>query len=49
MQGFDEESARVIVKTALKGEILTVNEYLILLVTKEEFGKNSKVLSKLNY
>lgn len=46
VQGLDEESARVIVKTVLKAEILTVNESLLLLVTKEEYFKNSKVISK---
>lgn len=45
VQGLDEESARVIVMTAPKGETLTVNEFLLLLVTKEEYAKFSKVLS----
>lgn len=46
VQGLDEESARVIVKTTLKGEVLTVNEFLLSLVTKEEYAKYSKLLSK---
>lgn len=33
-------------KTALKDEMLTVNECLLLIVTKEEYAKNSKILSK---
>lgn len=49
VQGLDEESARVIVKTALKGDVLTLNELFVLLVTKEEYGKNAKVLSQYRF
>lgn len=46
VQGLDDEAGRIIVKTALKSEILTLNEFLLVTVTKDEFSKNSKILSK---
>lgn len=46
VQGWDDNSGRIIVKTALKGEILTLNELFVIAVTKEEYSKGSKVLSK---
>lgn len=45
VQGFDDEAGRIIVKTALKNEILNLNEFLLVTVTKEEFTKNSKIIS----
>lgn len=46
VQGLDDEGSRVIVKTSLKNEILNVNEFLLVPVTKEEFAKGCKVISK---
>lgn len=47
MEGFDDEAGRVIVKTAVKGLILSLNEFLLELVTKDEYIKSSKVISML--
>ncbi|KAJ8971781.1 hypothetical protein NQ317_004345 [Molorchus minor] len=49
VQGFDDEAGRVIVRTALKGDILTINEYLIVVVSNEEYVKNSKVLNNAKF
>lgn len=46
MQGFDEEAGRVIVKVYPKGEIVNINEFMLVPVIKEEFSKGSKILSK---
>lgn len=49
VEGFDDEAGRVIVKTSLKGLILSLNEFLLELVTKDEYIKSSKVISMLPY
>ncbi|KAK4875455.1 hypothetical protein RN001_011877 [Aquatica leii] len=49
VQGFDEEAGRVIVKTSLDGLILTLNEFLLVPVTKEEYSKSSKVINIQKY
>ena len=46
VQGLDDENCRAIVKTAITNEILSLNEFLIVLVNKEEFEKNSRVISE---
>lgn len=46
VQGLDDEAGRVIVRTALKGEVLTLHEFLVIPVTKEEYARNSKILSE---
>jgi len=46
IEGFDEDVGRLIVKMALSGNIVSINECTVQAVTKEEFLKNSKVLSK---
>jgi len=46
IEGFDEDVGRLIVKMALNGNIVSINECTVQAVTKEEFLKNSKVLSK---
>lgn len=46
IEGFDEDVGRLIVKMALGGNTISINECLVQAVTKEEFLKNSKVLSK---
>lgn len=46
VQGFDEEAGRIILKTAINNKILNVNEILVQLVTKTEYTKFSKYLSK---
>lgn len=44
--GFDDESGRFIIKTAINNSNLSLNEFLVTPVTKEEYLKNSKVISK---
>nr|CAH7735414.1 unnamed protein product [Callosobruchus chinensis] len=43
--GLDEEASRVIVKTALKEAILSLNEFVLVPVNEEEYTRNSKILS----
>lgn len=45
IEGFDQDAGRLIVKMALSGNIISVNECLVQIVTKAEYMKNSKVLS----
>ncbi|XP_050504385.1 G-patch domain and KOW motifs-containing protein isoform X3 [Diabrotica virgifera virgifera] len=45
VQGLDDEAGRVVVKTSLKSNILTLNEFMLVAVTKEEYLKSSKVIS----
>ncbi|XP_057667596.1 G-patch domain and KOW motifs-containing protein homolog 1 [Diorhabda carinulata] len=49
VQGLDDEAGRVIVKTSLKSEILTFNEFMLVPVTKEEYSKNSKVINSAKF
>ncbi|XP_023018662.2 G-patch domain and KOW motifs-containing protein [Leptinotarsa decemlineata] len=49
VQGFDDQDGKVIVRTSLKGEILTLNEFLVVPVTKEEYLKYSRLLNKTKY
>ncbi|XP_077270370.1 G-patch domain and KOW motifs-containing protein-like isoform X2 [Temnothorax americanus] len=44
IEGFDD-AGRLIVKMALNGNIVSVNEGIVQAVTKAEYSKNSKVLS----
>ncbi|CAH1970715.1 unnamed protein product [Acanthoscelides obtectus] len=47
--GLDDEAARVIVKTALKETVLSLNEFMVVLVSEEEYNRNSKVLNHAKY
>ncbi|CAH1121103.1 unnamed protein product [Ceutorhynchus assimilis] len=49
VQGFDEEAGRVIVKVYPKGDIININEVMLVPVTKEEFSKGSKILNNAKY
>ncbi|EFA12465.1 G patch domain and KOW motifs-containing protein-like Protein [Tribolium castaneum] len=49
VQGLDDENCRVIVKTALTNEILSLNEFLIVPVTSEEYNKCSRVINNAKY
>lgn len=49
MEGFDDEAGRVIVKTAMKDLTLSLNEFLLEVVTKDDYAKSSKVISMLHY
>ncbi|XP_076546824.1 G-patch domain and KOW motifs-containing protein-like isoform X2 [Osmia lignaria lignaria] len=45
IEGFDEDAGRLIIKLALGGNIISVNEFMVQPVTKSEYSKNSKVLT----
>lgn len=44
---WDDESGRIIVKTTIEQNVLSLNEFLVLPVSKEEYQKNGRILSKL--
>lgn len=46
VEGFDEEAARLMLKLALGGEMISVNELWVQAVTPAEYSQNSKVLSE---
>ncbi|XP_006613366.1 deaminated glutathione amidase-like [Apis dorsata] len=45
IEGFDDDAGRLIIKLALGGSIISVNEFMVQPVTKSEYSKNSKVLT----
>ena len=45
IEGFDDAAGRLIIKLALGGNIISVNEFMVRPVTKSEYSKNSKVQS----
>uniref|UniRef100_A0A1B6MA96 G-patch domain-containing protein n=1 Tax=Graphocephala atropunctata TaxID=36148 RepID=A0A1B6MA96_9HEMI len=49
IEGFDDESGRLIVKLALKNVAVSLNEFMVVLVDKTEFIKNSKVINVAKY
>ncbi|XP_046689071.1 G-patch domain and KOW motifs-containing protein homolog 1-like [Homalodisca vitripennis] len=49
IEGFDDESGRLIVKLVLKNVSVSLNEFMVLLVDKKEFLKNSKVINVAKY
>ncbi|XP_033314674.1 G-patch domain and KOW motifs-containing protein-like isoform X2 [Bombus bifarius] len=49
IEGFDDDAGRLIIKLALGGNIISVNEFMVQPVTKSEYSKNSKVLNTKKY
>lgn len=49
IEGFDDDAGRLIIKLALGGNIISVNEFMVQPVTKSEYSKNSKVLNAKKY
>ena len=47
IEGFDEGGGRVIVKLAIGGLKMTLNEFMVQPISKAEFAQYSKVLSEL--
>ncbi|KAK9309985.1 hypothetical protein QLX08_000599 [Tetragonisca angustula] len=45
IEGFDDDAGRLIIKLALGGNTISVNEFMVQPVTKSEYSKNSKVLT----
>ncbi|XP_063982598.1 G-patch domain and KOW motifs-containing protein isoform X2 [Diachasmimorpha longicaudata] len=48
LEGLDEDSARLIVKLAIGGESVSLNECLVEPVTQDEYTRNSKVLTSFS-
>lgn len=46
VEGFDDHNCRIIVKTVPTNEILSLNEFLVAPVTKEEYTVGIKVISE---
>lgn len=49
IEGFDDETGRLIVKLALKNISISLNEFMVQLVDDVEFLKNSKVINVSKY
>ncbi|CAO1338862.1 unnamed protein product [Diamesa hyperborea] len=49
IEGFDEGGGRVIVKLAIGGLKMTLNEFMVQPISKEEFAQYSKVLNTKKY
>ncbi|XP_046422465.1 G-patch domain and KOW motifs-containing protein isoform X1 [Neodiprion fabricii] len=49
IEGLDDDAGRFIVKMALGGNVVSVNESVVQAVTKEEYLKNGKVLNSAKY
>lgn len=47
IEGFDDGGGRVIIKLAIGGLKVTINEYMVQPVAKQEFAQYGKILSKL--
>jgi hypothetical protein len=47
IEGFDDGGGRVIVRLAIGGIKVTMNEFMVQVVGKQEFAKYGKILSKL--
>ncbi|XP_076231632.1 G-patch domain and KOW motifs-containing protein-like [Calliopsis andreniformis] len=45
IEGFDDDAGRLIIKLALGGNTISVNEFMVQPVTKSEYSKNAKVLN----
>lgn len=49
IEGLDDDAGRLIVKLALGGNIISVNEFMVQAVTKTEYDKKAKVLNAVKY
>ncbi|XP_012281720.1 G-patch domain and KOW motifs-containing protein [Orussus abietinus] len=49
IEGLDDDAGRLIVKLALGGNIVSLNEFMVQAVTKDEYSKNAKVLNSSSY
>jgi hypothetical protein len=47
IEGFDDGGGRVIVRLAIGGIKVTMNEFMVQVVGKQEFAKYGKILSKI--
>ena len=46
VEGLDEDNSRVILKLSLSSETVTISQFAVELVSKKDFDKYSKYLSK---
>jgi hypothetical protein len=46
VEGLDEETARVVVRLALGGQVVSLSENVIRVVSKKEFKEFGKMLNK---
>ncbi|KAI4460391.1 g patch and kow-containing [Holotrichia oblita] len=49
VMSWDDESGRIIVKTTIEQNILSLNEFLVIPVSKEEYQKNGRILNNAKY
>ncbi|KAJ1530788.1 hypothetical protein ONE63_005639 [Megalurothrips usitatus] len=49
VEGFSDDSGRIVLKMAIGGHVLSVNEATIILVSKSDYTQNSKVLNAAKY
>lgn len=49
IEGFDEESGRIIVHLSIQNISVSINEFMVQIVNKNEFLKNSKVINVATY
>ncbi|XP_076664363.1 G-patch domain and KOW motifs-containing protein-like [Andrena cerasifolii] len=49
IEGFDDDAGRLIIKLALGGNTISVNEFMVQPVTNSEYSKNAKVLNAKKY
>ena len=47
IEGVDEDSARLVIKLALSGQAVTLSQFGVKIVDKDEYRRYSKDLSKL--
>ncbi|XP_076440641.1 G-patch domain and KOW motifs-containing protein-like [Babylonia areolata] len=46
VEGIDEDNARLVIKLALSGQVVTLTQYAVKVVRKKEYSKYSKYLNK---
>jgi G patch domain/KOW motif-containing protein len=49
VQGLDEDNCRAILKMSVSGEVSTISQFALQLVSKKDYDKYSKYLSKYSY
>lgn len=49
IEGFDDETGRLFVKLAMKNVCVSLNEFMVQLVDKDDYSKNSKVINVSKY
>ena len=47
IEGLDDDAGRLIIKLAIGGSVISVNESMVHPVSRNEYDKNAKVLSEI--